>query len=89
MQKRTLSKSITVAEVKAILDGASVFSTVDTSAGLLVNPTPFNTPFGKYKFFRMSFGLFEIAMIMTMGCSFAVRECGRVCSHRRRHISVV
>ena len=55
----------TVKEVAAIVDGASVFSVCDASSGLwqirlredYTNLTVFNTPFGRYKFLRMPFGL--------------------------------
>ena len=55
----------TVEEVAAMVDGASVFSVCDASSGFwqislredCTNLTVFNTPFGRYKFLRMPFGL--------------------------------
>ena len=55
----------TVKEVAAMVDGASVFSVCDASSGFwqirlredYTNLTVFNTPFGRYKFLRMPFGL--------------------------------
>ena len=55
----------TVEEVAAMVDGASVFSVLDASSGFwqirlredCTNLTVFNTPFGRYKFLRMPFGL--------------------------------
>ena len=55
----------TVKEVAAMVDGASVFSVCDASSVFwqirlredCTNLTVFNTPFGRYKFLRMPFGL--------------------------------
>ena len=55
----------TVEEVAARVDRATVFSVLDASSGFwqvrlredCTNLTVFNTPFGRYKFLRMPFGL--------------------------------
>lgn len=55
----------TVEEVAATVQGATVFSVLDASSGFwqirlqrdCTNLTVFNTPFGRYKFLRMPFGL--------------------------------
>ena len=55
----------TVEEVAATVEGATVFSVLDASSGFwqiklkkdCTNLTVFNTPFGRYKFLRMPFGL--------------------------------
>lgn len=55
----------TVEEVAAMAEGASVFCVLDASSGFwqirlrddCTNLTVFNTPFGRYKFLRMPFGL--------------------------------
>ena len=63
--KREHSPMKTVEEVVVMVDGPSVFSVLDASSGFwqiqlqedYTNLTVFNTPFGKYKFLRMPFGL--------------------------------
>ena len=55
----------TVEEVATQLSGATVFSTLDASSGFwhvkLDHPssklTTFNTPYGRYRFLRMPFGI--------------------------------